>query len=584
MTGDVLSTYKRGRGSLPATMWLWPLYGAGFENLGADGKPIEVPVPTYGPDELLVRHDAVGLCFSDVKVIRAGDQHPRLQGRDMKANPVVLGHEVALTIVGVGENLKDQFKVGQRYIIQADIYVGGKTFAYGYVLQGGLSQYNVLGEEVLNGDEGCYLLPIHKDLSYASVALTEPWACVEAVYHIPYRTTWQDGGVVWFIGTAQSKADYTLGQPWAAGEKPRLIIATDVPTALLKTLKTQAAKWGIPVTEMNHLADGTYDEVKAAAGGEGVNDIIILGADADLTEKAMTLMAVRGTLNLVAEQPMQRTVQVDVGRVHYDWLQLMGTQGADISKGYAPIRTEIKPGGKAWFVGAAGPMGHMLVQYAIESAAKPEVAVAHDLVTWRLDDLDEKLAPIARANGVNLITLSQEGMVAEDFHARLREIAPEGFDDIVVPAPTPRAVEGAMTHLAEGCTVCIFAGLSRGTMANLDLTPVYQRGVRFTGSSGSSILDMQRTLERAESGLLDPEQVVAAVASLGGAKEGLDGVATGRFSGKVVIYPQIADLPVTLLEELGERLPKVAKLLSESGTWTKAAEDELLREMLPPQG
>lgn len=581
MTRDGLKTYKAAQAPLPATMWLWPLYGAGFENLGVDGKPIQAPVPSYGPDELLVRHDAVGLCFSDVKVIRAGDQHPRLQGRDMKAKPVVLGHEVALTIVGVGENLKGKFKVGERYIIQADIYVGGKTFAYGYVLQGGLSQYNVLGEEALNGDEGCYLLPIHKDLSYASVALTEPWACVEAVYHIPYRTTWQEDGVVWFIGTAQSKSAYTLGQPWAAGQKPRLIIATDVPAALLGTLKAQAAQWSIPLKEMNQLSEATYGEVKAATEGEGVNDIIILGADADITEKAMTLMAVRGTLNLVAEQPMQRAVQVDVGRVHYDWLQLMGAQGTDISKGYAPIRTEVKPGGKAWFVGAAGPMGRMLVQYTLESAGKPAVAVAHDLVTWRLDDLNEKLAPIAEANSVNLIALSQEGMAAEAFHARLNEIAPQGFDDIVVPAPTPRAVEGAMAHLAENCTVCIFAGLSRGTMATLDLTPVYRRGVRFTGSSGSSILDMQRTLERAESGHLFPEQVVAAVASLGGAKDGLDAVATGRFSGKVVIYPQIADLPVTPLDKLGERLPKVAKLLSKSGAWTKAAEEELLREMLP---
>ena len=582
MTRDILGAYKQAQSPLPATMWLWPLYGAGFENLGVEGKPIQVPVPAYGPDELLVRHDAVGLCFSDVKVIRAGDQHPRLQGRDMKANPVVLGHEVALTIVGVGENLKNKFKVGERYIIQADIYVGGKTFAYGYVLQGGLSQYNVLGEEALNGDEGCYLLPIHEDLSYASVALTEPWACVEAVYHIPYRQAWQDGGVVWFIGTAQSQdKTYTLGQPWAAGTKPRLIIATDLPAALLKTVQAQAASWGIPVKEMNKLSDATYDAVKAATDGKGVNDIVILGADADITEKALTLMADRGTLNLVAEQPMQRAVQVDVGRVHYDWLQLMGTKGTDISKGYAPIRTEVKPGGKAWFVGAAGPMGRMLVQYTLESAGKPAVAVAHDLVTWRLDDLDEKLAPVARANGVDLIALSQEGMDAETFHARLLSIAPDGFDDIVVPAPTPRAVEGAMTHLAENCTVCIFAGLSRGTMATLDLTPVYQRGVRFTGSSGSSILDMQRTLERAESGHLFPEQVVAAVASLGGAKEGLDAVATGRFSGKVVVYPQIADLPVTPLEELGKRLPKVAKLLSQSGAWTKAAEDELLREMLP---
>ena len=53
---------------------------------------IERPLPSYGPDELLVRHDATGICFSDIKVIRAGQNHPRIY-RDMSKEPVVLGHE-----------------------------------------------------------------------------------------------------------------------------------------------------------------------------------------------------------------------------------------------------------------------------------------------------------------------------------------------------------------------------------------------------------------------------------------------------------------------------------------------------------
>jgi NADPH:quinone reductase-like Zn-dependent oxidoreductase len=100
---DRLTEYRQVVAPLPDSYWLWPLYGKGFENLGLDGKPIEVPMPAFGPDELLVRHDACGICFSDVKVIRAGGAHPRLFGRDLQAEPVVLGHEVALTVVGVGE-------------------------------------------------------------------------------------------------------------------------------------------------------------------------------------------------------------------------------------------------------------------------------------------------------------------------------------------------------------------------------------------------------------------------------------------------------------------------------------------------
>ncbi|NLG28625.1 MAG: alcohol dehydrogenase catalytic domain-containing protein, partial [Chloroflexi bacterium] len=115
-----LEAYRRGTNPLPEQSWLWPLYGAGLENLGVDGQPIAGPTPTIHPDELLVRHDAVGLCFSDTKIVKAGESHPRLSGRDMRANPVVMGHEVALTVVQVGDALKDKFKVGDRFITQSD--------------------------------------------------------------------------------------------------------------------------------------------------------------------------------------------------------------------------------------------------------------------------------------------------------------------------------------------------------------------------------------------------------------------------------------------------------------------------------
>ncbi|MBC7237953.1 MAG: alcohol dehydrogenase catalytic domain-containing protein, partial [Chloroflexi bacterium] len=119
MSTDILTAYRRAELPIPERHWLWPLYGAGFENLGLDDQPIEAPTPEPGPDELLVRHDAVGLCFSDTKVIHAGETHPRLLGRDMRANPVVLGHEVALTVVQVGENLRDRYHRGDRFIVQA---------------------------------------------------------------------------------------------------------------------------------------------------------------------------------------------------------------------------------------------------------------------------------------------------------------------------------------------------------------------------------------------------------------------------------------------------------------------------------
>ena len=159
---DSLTEYKRGDQPIAGPNELWPLYGAGLENLGVDGQPIDVPMPPYGPDELLVRHDACGLCFSDIKVINLGQKHPRIF-RDISKDPVVLGHEVSLTVVGVGENLRDQYQVGDRFIVQADICVKGVNYAYGYMIQGGLSQYGVIDQRILNGDDGNYLIPVQAE-------------------------------------------------------------------------------------------------------------------------------------------------------------------------------------------------------------------------------------------------------------------------------------------------------------------------------------------------------------------------------------------------------------------------------------
>src|SRR5574341_2692276 len=238
---DKLTDYRRAAAPPAEPNRLWPLYGAGFENLGRAGQPIEVPLPAYGPDELLVRHDACGLCFSDIKIIKLGEEHPRIY-RNMSADPVVLGHEVALTIVGVGENLRGHYRVGDRYIIQADVFVGGVGYAYGYEIQGGLSRYGVIDQRVLNGDDGNYLIPVQPTTGYAESALTEPWACVIAAYQLKYRTGLKPGGTTWIIGASPARGHtYTIGAGFDESGHPARLLLTRVPAAFADWLKTRAA-------------------------------------------------------------------------------------------------------------------------------------------------------------------------------------------------------------------------------------------------------------------------------------------------------------------------------------------------------
>jgi threonine dehydrogenase-like Zn-dependent dehydrogenase len=567
---DKITRYQQAAEPLPTSQWLLPLYGKGFESLGREGQLIEAPVPTYGPDELLVRHDAVGLCFSDIKVIRHGEEHPRIY-RKMMENPVVLGHEVSMTVVGVGENLRHQYRIGDRVIVQADIYQRGVSIAYGYEIQGGLSQYNVIDQRILNGDDGNYLLPVRPETGYAESALTEPWACVIAAYQLGARTALKVGGTAWIIGAGDDRP-YTIGAGFDETAHPSRLLLTNVSAAFDRWLRSRAAALGIAVTDVDEIAAPPVDKV---------DDIILLGAKGDLVEAASPYLADHGVFAIIARQPMDRSVNVDVGRIHYNRWVYVGGKGPDIARAYSDVRVRstLKPGGRAWFVGAGGPMGRMHVQRAIQVAGAPATIVCTDISTPRLTDMYDTFAAEAEAKGIEFVVLNPED--GEAYAKALASYEKDGFDDIIVLAPVSGVISEASTHLAPKGVMNVFAGVPRGTMTVLDLSDAYLKDARVIGHSASSIADLRLMLSQAESGTLSPNRSVAAVGSLSAARDGLMSVRDTSFPGKVVIYPGIREFPLTALADLRDTLPEVYAKLDNGRTWTNAAELEFLRQLLP---
>jgi len=490
-----------------------------------------------------------------------------------------------MTVVQVGANLVDRFAPGQRFIIQADILYKGVGTAYGYALQGGLSQYNAIGQNILNGDEGCYLLPVKPEIGYAQAALTEPWACVTASYDVIYRAGWAPDGDVLIVSGPAALTDYELSTPYAGGQAPARVITLGVQGRLLDELRARSRMDGFKLVELPALNDDTLAQaVAATTTGKGFDDIVFLGADSATYEKLEPYAKKSAVLNLVGAQGLNRTTQVDVGRIHYDNLSLTGTDSKVIAEAYQPIRTELKVGGYTAMLGAAGPMGQMHVQRVMEAKEGPRLLVATDLLPDRLAVITEKFARILeeKKGKTDLVLKTPEGKSPADFNASLVELTNNaGFDDIVVLAPSAGVVAGAVKMLAVGGVMNIFAGLPTGTKAALDLTGVVTKGHRYTGTSGSAIRDLRNMLNANESGIINPNLSVAAISGLSDANKGLDGVMHQAFTGKCVIYPQVLNFPVTMLEDLKTVLPKVYAKLGPNCSWTVEAEAEFLKEMLP---
>ncbi|MDP7598565.1 MAG: hypothetical protein QGH55_02110 [Acidimicrobiales bacterium] len=70
--------FQHGETPLPDPNLGWHLYGVGLENMGSDGVPEEIGLPETALNQLLVRVDAVGLCFSDVNLVNLGNDDPCL--------------------------------------------------------------------------------------------------------------------------------------------------------------------------------------------------------------------------------------------------------------------------------------------------------------------------------------------------------------------------------------------------------------------------------------------------------------------------------------------------------------------------
>ena len=573
MVRETLNDFRKGAEPIPQRMLRWHLYGAGLENFGTDGKPEVVEVPAYGEDELLIRQDACGLCFSDTKVIALGNQHPRMSGRDLQSDPVTLGHEVACTVVGVGKTLQDRFQVGDRFVIQADVFYKGTSMAYGYAIRGGLAEYSVIGAPIINGDEGCYLLPLNETTGYVESALTEPWACVVSAYAQQHRTCFKAGGsLLVLLGAGAQLEDIE----WMidANQPPASLIAVALhankvtPLHAITGLQTS-------VPSMDDLAP-----VRNAEAPAGFDDIIVVGkVDESILEAAASHLADHGIFNLKGAGTLVRPLILDIGRIHYNWHHYLADTGSTPQNLYSESRSaELHAGGKTWLVGAGGPMGQMHVQRAIQLTNPPSVIVATDLDGVRLQSVVDRFGEMAARKGINLIAINPGLITPDEFDTQLRSITGgKGFDDIVSLVPVAKVIEHAANFLASGGWFNIFAGVARGTMAALDANLISQRGCRFLGSSGSWLADMRATLERVQSGALSTNTSLAAIGGMEAAREGLAAVKDGRFTGKTLIFPLIHDLPLTSLDQLKTTLPTVAAKLRDGMFWTKEAEDELLK-------
>ncbi|GIM66738.1 hypothetical protein Pve01_88430 [Planomonospora venezuelensis] len=430
---------------------------------------------------------------------------------------------------------------------------------------------------MLDTDDGACLLPLPDTMGYAEASTLEPWGCVMAAYTQRRRLEPKVGGTMWIIGRPGDERDYLFSSGLDA---PATIVMTDVPASVAelveRTSATTVVRNGIGVDDFQALADELTD-------GAGFDDIVMLDPRSAATVGAVAQrIARRGTLNMVGETALDGLVHTDVGRLHYDYTAYLGGRGPDIASSYGEARNrcDLRPQGTTVFVGAGGPMGLMHLQRAIQQPDGPRTIVATEVSDERLKSLEDRLAHLAESNDCELLTFNSQ-TAEESLHDFVMRITDDqGADDVVVSVPIADVMAEADTVMNADGMLVFFAGVPNGTLAPLNLSAVYLDNAQYTGTSGLTIHDQQQVVDLANRGDLSPGSIVGAVGGMRAAKDGLQALIEGSYSGKVLIFPQIHDLPLMGLDELREELPDVAAKLGPGGTWNGEVEKALFDSQL----
>jgi threonine dehydrogenase-like Zn-dependent dehydrogenase len=519
-----------------------------------------------GPHQILCRVEVVGLCFSDLKLLKQFSSHVRKSGLVAGIDPEILkeipsyvpgeaptvpGHETVVRIEAVGPGVED-CKGGDRFLVQTDyrwLRTASSNGAFGYNFEGALQEYVLMDERVITSPDGeSMLIPVSDELSASAIALVEPWACVEDAYVSGERTGIKTDGRMLVVADVKVSED-AFGNLFGRYGKPAQItwVSKTPPVELDVPVKT--------VTNVSELADVGYD------------DVIYFGSDANIVESLFAKVATGGLLNIVlCGGKFGRDVVTAVGRIHYGGIRITGTTGSDPAESMIviPETDEIRAGDKINVIGAGGPMGAMHVIRNICQGVEGVSVFAGDLDDTRLDTLTKIAVPLAQKNAVEY----------KPYNPKKDEIT-EAFDYTVLMAPVPGLVAASVHSAAERGLINIFAGIPATVSGEIDLDTYIEKQLYFIGTSGSSLDDMKRMLEKAESGSLDTNVSVAAITGLEGATEGIRAVEDRSIAGKIVVYPACRDMGLVTLEELKEKMPEVGACLN-NGLWTKQAEDKLL--------
>jgi L-iditol 2-dehydrogenase len=311
------------------------------------------PIPAE--HELLIRVAACAICGSDLRTYRFGASNI--------SGPIVVGHEIAGTIVEVGSALTgwspgDRVAVAPAVPCSDCVYCrrGMQTMcdnlrSIGYQIDGGLADYMIVPWAAVRA--GC-VNRVPENLSLEEAALAEPLACV---------VNGQELLAVGLDDTVVILGAGPIGYLHADLAKVRgasKVIIVDVQEHRLEMAKAFAVD-----TVIDSSREDVVARVLQETRGDGASVVIVAAPSAKAQEQAITLAAKRGRISFFGGLPKSDPVSsVNANLIHYRELFIMGAYGSmpRHNRTALDLLASGRVNGKA-LIGLTVPLDHLMDAY-----------------------------------------------------------------------------------------------------------------------------------------------------------------------------------------------------------------------------
>ncbi len=269
-----------------------------------DVRIIDVPVPTVGPNDILMKVMAAKVCPTDVRKYNLGSKDTRV-----RSLPMNLCHEYAGEIIEVGENVKD-YKVGMR--------------ATGYGMRGN-AEYVKLPIDSSNPYFKNAILELPSNISYDEAAFAIPLS--ECMHSVVDQAALRFGETIVIVGAGHMGIMQANIAHWSGA----YVIVVDLVDERLQVAKELGADVVINASKIN-----VVEEVKKLTDGEMANCSVATLGIPPVIQSAIDVVGHGGRIVIYGGSPTGTVMNFNPNDIHYAEKYLIGIEGIGVGSNRRP--------------------------------------------------------------------------------------------------------------------------------------------------------------------------------------------------------------------------------------------------------